>query len=53
MMSNSIGCLYLLAGIGVILLTIKLFGEGSFSATIAGIAVFVVTVIAIIASSKK
>lgn len=53
MMSNSIGCLYLLAGIGVILLTVKLFGEGGFSATIAGIAVFVVTAIATTASSKK
>lgn len=52
-MSNRVGCLYVLACIGVILLTVNLFGEGGFSATIAGIAVFAVTVIAITASSKK
>lgn len=53
MMKNSMGCLWILASIGVISIAVKFFGEGSSSATIAGIAIFAVTVIAVTASNKK
>lgn len=52
-MSNSIGCLWFLAIIGVTYLAVSFFGEGRSSATVASIAATLLTIVAITASDKK